>query len=403
MSSILYLRNCFEEDAFQPLQFQGLHLRQLKPVNPKAKRILGWLQEAVKEALQKEYLEHLSLGIHCRQTDKLLECYQFHFTYTATEAGVSVSVRKGSAGAFEPVGSRLACVTKDEAKRQTELLLRSMCCLIQSLDHLPDEHYVSMTTPPDYRSDGFAPTDSPVSFGNDVPLDALTGELRTGYHELTVRIQTVCDSEDTYYLEWEGAAPEEELPTRFRHVTKEIIASACAVSQNVAKELLKHLIQQGLVKAKQSRGQGHEGSSDRGPRSGGGVLPHKPSSQYRRYIRVVSARASICAAPVCSLELVIIIGSPQLTYLEDGTVDEHCCHIAFQLPHGRSFPRSRGRSAGKVHGSLARAGKVKNQTPKVAKKEKRKPPTGRAKKRQQFNRRFTVSVGRKRGPNAQTQ
>ncbi|PHJ16036.1 40s ribosomal protein [Cystoisospora suis] len=58
---------------------------------------------------------------------------------------------------------------------------------------------------------------------------------------------------------------------------------------------------------------------------------------------------------------------------------------------------------GKVHGSLARAGKVKNQTPKVAKKEKKKPLTGRARKRQQFNRRFTTSVGRKRGPNAQAQ
>lgn len=58
---------------------------------------------------------------------------------------------------------------------------------------------------------------------------------------------------------------------------------------------------------------------------------------------------------------------------------------------------------GKVHGSLARAGKVKNQTPKVAKKEKKKPLVGRAKKRQQFNRRFTTSVGRRRGPNAQTQ
>lgn len=53
VSSILYLRNCFEEDAFQALRFQGLDLRQLKPVNPKARRILGWLQSAVNDALQK--------------------------------------------------------------------------------------------------------------------------------------------------------------------------------------------------------------------------------------------------------------------------------------------------------------------------------------------------------------
>ncbi|PHJ16334.1 horma domain-containing protein [Cystoisospora suis] len=161
VSSILYLRNCFEEDAFESLRFQGLDLRQLKPVNAKAKRILGWLQSAVNDALQKEYLEHLSLGIHDLHTDKLLECYQFHFTYSGNDASVSVSVRKGHSRPAEPVGRKRACVTKDEAKRQTELvpthstqekpngynqvqLLRSMCCLTQNLDHLPDEHYISM-------------------------------------------------------------------------------------------------------------------------------------------------------------------------------------------------------------------------------------------------------------------
>ena len=60
--------------------------------------------------------------------------------------------------------------------------------------------------------------------------------------------------------------------------------------------------------------------------------------------------------------------------------------------------------AGKVHGSLARAGKVRGQTPKVAKGEKKKNLTGRAKKRLQYNRRFVnvvVGVGKKRGPNTQ--
>ena len=50
------------------------------------------------------------------------------------------------------------------------------------------------------------------------------------------------------------------------------------------------------------------------------------------------------------------------------------------------------RAAGKVHGSLARAGKVRGQTPKVAKQEKKKNPKGRAMKRVKYNRRF-VNVG----------
>ncbi|CAL0313743.1 unnamed protein product [Lupinus luteus] len=59
--------------------------------------------------------------------------------------------------------------------------------------------------------------------------------------------------------------------------------------------------------------------------------------------------------------------------------------------------------AGKVHGSLARAGKVRGQTPKVAKQDKKKKPRGRAHKRLQYNRRFVTAVvgfGKKRGPNS---
>ncbi|KAI1726196.1 ribosomal protein s30 domain-containing protein [Ditylenchus destructor] len=60
--------------------------------------------------------------------------------------------------------------------------------------------------------------------------------------------------------------------------------------------------------------------------------------------------------------------------------------------------------AGKVHGSLARAGKVRAQTPKVEKTEKRKKKRGRASRRIQYNRRFVnvalAGPGRKRGPNS---
>lgn len=64
--------------------------------------------------------------------------------------------------------------------------------------------------------------------------------------------------------------------------------------------------------------------------------------------------------------------------------------------------------AGKVHGSLSRAGKVKAQTPKVPKQEKKqKSVLGRAKKRMQFNRRYTNVAptvgGRRPGPNKQAE
>ena len=68
--------------------------------------------------------------------------------------------------------------------------------------------------------------------------------------------------------------------------------------------------------------------------------------------------------------------------------------------------------AGKVHGSLARAGKVRGQTPKVAKQEKahgkaKNDLRGRAKKRMQYNKRYVNVVvgmgGKKVGPNSQAE
>lgn len=65
-------------------------------------------------------------------------------------------------------------------------------------------------------------------------------------------------------------------------------------------------------------------------------------------------------------------------------------------------------NAGKVHGSLSRAGKVRGQTPKVAKLEKKsKPLRGRAKKRAQYNKRYVNVVvgpgGKRVGPNSQAE
>ena len=74
-------------------------------------------------------------------------------------------------------------------------------------------------------------------------------------------------------------------------------------------------------------------------------------------------------------------------------------------PYKSQFLTLRAPIAGKVHGSLSRAGKVKGQTPDAEKQAKRKKPRGRAFKRMQYNKRFNVAKGpgKPRGPNSQTQ
>ena len=58
-----------------------------------------------------------------------------------------------------------------------------------------------------------------------------------------------------------------------------------------------------------------------------------------------------------------------------GVVERRAPQCWCQVLHGRPLLRSRRLpllAAGKVHGSLARAGKVRGQTPKVPKQEKKK-------------------------------
>ena len=53
VSSVLYLRNIFSEDAFASVWFEGLKLVQLRPVDKKSSFLVRLLRTGVNEALQK--------------------------------------------------------------------------------------------------------------------------------------------------------------------------------------------------------------------------------------------------------------------------------------------------------------------------------------------------------------
>ncbi|OEH76974.1 hypothetical protein cyc_06829 [Cyclospora cayetanensis] len=61
VSSVLYLRNIFEEAAFSSVWFEGLRLVQLRPADKKSDFIVSLLRNGVNEALQKPQLT-ISLG-----------------------------------------------------------------------------------------------------------------------------------------------------------------------------------------------------------------------------------------------------------------------------------------------------------------------------------------------------
>ncbi len=103
-------------------------------------------------------------------------------------------------------------------------------------------------------------------------------------------------------------------------------------------------------------------------------------------------RQELIYSNVALPQLVGLTGGVEQSVLEVCMRACLCMQLRWILMNPTSKALAYGTLAGKVHGSLARAGKVRGQTPKVPKQEKKKKQTGRAMKRIKYNRRF-VNVG----------
>ncbi|ETW34993.1 hypothetical protein PFTANZ_04304 [Plasmodium falciparum Tanzania (2000708)] len=80
ISLVTYLRNLFEENAYEEVCINELKLKRLLPINPQAHMIINWLEKGVFEAIEKEYLRILILDINDIY-DNTIECYKFSFSY----------------------------------------------------------------------------------------------------------------------------------------------------------------------------------------------------------------------------------------------------------------------------------------------------------------------------------
>ncbi|KAL8441690.1 hypothetical protein Emed_007520 [Eimeria media] len=168
VSSVLFLRNLFPESAFSNVWFEGLQLVQLKPTDKKAALIISLLRTGVNDALQKECLKQLQLGIHERETDALLESYEFSFGYAGRQVGISVARKEGDEITTNEISGRKP-VSKVEARKQTE------------------------ATPLDYSPKGFASKIENEHFGGQVPFTAIGDTIDTSFHTLKISIQSLKD------------------------------------------------------------------------------------------------------------------------------------------------------------------------------------------------------------------
>ncbi|CDU20450.1 hypothetical protein YYC_01237 [Plasmodium yoelii 17X] len=92
ISLVTYLRNLFEERAYEEVCIQELKLKRLLPINSESHMIINWLEKGVFDAIEKEYLRILILDINDIY-DNTLECYKFSFSYnTAKGGGIDITL-----------------------------------------------------------------------------------------------------------------------------------------------------------------------------------------------------------------------------------------------------------------------------------------------------------------------
>eukprot|EP00923_Selenidium_pygospionis_P058039 GHVN01101824.1.p1 GENE.GHVN01101824.1~~GHVN01101824.1.p1 ORF type:complete len:180 (-),score=13.41 GHVN01101824.1:998-1480(-) len=126
ISCIAYLRNLFEESAFEDRNVSGLQLKLLRPHNPEAETILSWLEDGVLQAIEAKYLRLLVFGIHNDQDD-LLECFHFRFSYDGGQTAQLQLERTGVDGKSSQIKSGANYALKSEAQQQVHAQPYSAC------------------------------------------------------------------------------------------------------------------------------------------------------------------------------------------------------------------------------------------------------------------------------------
>ena len=135
----------------------------------------------------------MTLGIYTdpSEPDELIEAYTFRFTYDSNQLNISV---RNQTNKQVLIGEQL---TSNELRHSTIQLMRSLIIMVQSLDRLPNQCFLTMKllyyddiTPQDYEPPGFMPSDKDSFTFRGKPISISAGEVNTPFHSLKVKIRT---------------------------------------------------------------------------------------------------------------------------------------------------------------------------------------------------------------------
>uniref|UniRef100_A0A665VKP0 Zebrafish testis-expressed 38 n=1 Tax=Echeneis naucrates TaxID=173247 RepID=A0A665VKP0_ECHNA len=172
VSSITYLRGIFPEDAYRSRYLEDLCIKVLREDcnTPGASKVVKWLMGCF-DAIEKQYC--------------IIEAYQFKFRYT--EKGPVMDLLRNNDVAVQ--------VTLEDTKRASVLLIRKLFLLMQNLDSLPSNVYLTMKlfyyddiTPADYQPPGFKEGECDHMWFEGIAVNFKMGEVQTAFHSFRVRV-----------------------------------------------------------------------------------------------------------------------------------------------------------------------------------------------------------------------
>ncbi|XP_054889277.1 zebrafish testis-expressed 38 isoform X1 [Poeciliopsis prolifica] len=188
VSSVTYLRGIFPECAYRSRYLEDLCIKVLRENsnNPGANKVVKWMMGCF-DALEKQYLQIICIGVYTDPEDRncIIESYQFNFRYT--EKGPEMDIVRNKAMGMQ--------VGLEDTKRASVLLIRKLFLLLQNLDALPSNVYLTMKlyyyddiTPADYQPPGFKEGVQDRLWFQGVPVHFKVGQVHTSYHSLRVRV-----------------------------------------------------------------------------------------------------------------------------------------------------------------------------------------------------------------------
>lgn len=208
VSCVSFIRNLFPEECFSAKDMSGVTINTLKrgSGNKDAEEMMNWLEQGVFEALEKEYLNEIQFMIYTEENKgkNIIEEYTFK-----VDGEQSVAVNR----------NKKQVVSKSDIKGMTCQMLRMLVTLAQTLKPIPRERFLVMNlnyndeAPDDYEPEYFRPmeeADEDMSFDRTKKRDKLRiGLVKTGKHEMTLKIQT---TRDNFVGEGEETPAPEETP-----------------------------------------------------------------------------------------------------------------------------------------------------------------------------------------------